>query len=201
MIASLRGTVQHLGLDSCVIEVSGLGYRVHTTPGTLANLRTRAEADLATSLVVREDAMTLYGFTSEEERDVFELLQTVNGIGPRLALAMLAVHTPEGLRTAVAAEDVKALRKVPGIGEKGARRIIVDLGDRLGPPAGTPEDGTAPAPVLSTAQQDVVAALTGLGWPVKTAEKAVQQVFDGQPDLDTASALRAALQHLGGTRG
>lgn len=201
MIASLRGTVRQVGLDACVIEVGGLGYRVHTTPGTLATLRTGSEEELATSMVVREDAMTLYGFGTEEERDVFELLQTVNGIGPRLALAMLAVHTPDGLRSAVAAEDVKALRKVPGIGEKGARRIIVDLGDRLGPPAAAPETAAAPTGSLDSGQQDVVAALTGLGWPVKTAEKAVQQVFSEQPDLDTATALRAALQHLGGTRG
>src|SRR5690625_330899 len=201
MIASLRGTVRQVGLDACVIEVGGLGYRVHTTPGTLATLRTGSEEELATTMVVREDAMTLYGFGTEEERDVFELLQTVNGIGPRLALAMLAVHTPDGLRSAVAAEDVKALRKVPGIGEKGARRIIVDLGDRLGPPAATPETAGAPTGSLDSGQQDVIAALTGLGWPVKTAEKAVQQVFSEQPDLDTATALRAALQHLGGTRG
>src|SRR5690625_6685116 len=99
MIASLRGTVRQVGLDACVIEVGGLGYRVHTTPGTLATLRTGSEEELATSMVVREDAMTLYGFGTEEERDVFELLQTVNGIGPRLALAMLAVHTPDGLRS------------------------------------------------------------------------------------------------------
>ena len=201
MIASLRGTVAQIGLDACVIEVGGLGYRVHTTPGTLATLRTGSEGSLATSMVVREDAMTLYGFGTEEERDVFELLQTVTGIGPRLALAMLAVHTPDGLRSAVAEEDVKALRKVPGIGEKGARRIIVDLGDRLGPPAVAPEAAAAPSGPLETGQQDVVAALTGLGWPVRTAEKAVQQVFSEQPDLDTAAALRAALQHLGGTRG
>ena len=202
MIASLRGSVRHLGLDFCVVEVAGIGYRVHTTPGTLATLRTGTESELSTSLVVREDSMTLYGFGSDDERDIFELVQTVNGVGPRLALAMLAVHSPDGLRSAMAAEDVKALTKVPGIGEKGARRIIVDLGDRLGPPAGAglPEAGAAGGGVPS-GHQDVVTALIGLGWPARTAERAVETVLGEEPGLDTATALRAALQHLGGSRG
>lgn len=202
MIASLRGSVRHLGLDFCVVETGGMGYRVHTTPGTLATLRTGTETELATALVVREDSMTLYGFGSEDERDIFELVQTVNGVGPRLALAMLAVHSPDGLRTAVAAEDVKALTKVPGIGQKGARRIIVDLGDRLGPPTGTGQPGAVDgATAVPSGHQDVVTALVGLGWPAKTAERAVETVLGEEPGLDTATALRAALQHLGGSRG
>src|SRR5699024_6015819 len=124
---------------------------------------------LATSLVVREDSLTLFGFAEAEERDVFELLQTVSGVGPRLALAMLAVHTPDDLRRAVAAEDIKALTMVPGIGQKGARRILLELGDRLGPATdATPAAAAAPA---SGTRTDVVTALTGLGWPAKSAEQ------------------------------
>lgn len=199
MIAFVRGTVEDIGLDACVVETAGIGYRIHTTPATLATLRTGQRAELASTLIVREDSMTLFGFATGDERDLFEMLQTVNGVGPRLALAMLAVHSPDGLRAAVAAEDVKALTKVPGIGEKGARRIIVDLGDRLGPPTG-PVAGTASAAApVSQAQDDVVAALVGLGWPAKTAQSAVADVFESATDLDSGEALRAALQRLGGT--
>lgn len=197
MIASVTGRVEHVGLDACVLVAGGLGYRVHTTPATLATVRTGAETTLATSLVVREDSMTLYGFDQVEERNVFELLQTVSGVGPRLALAMLAVHSPDDLRRAVAGEDIKALTMVPGVGQKGARRIILELGDRLGPAT----DPAAPQAASSNGpREDVVTALTGLGWPAKAAEAAVEAVLaDGGAD-DTASVLRAALQHLGGGR-
>lgn len=200
MIASVTGQVEQVGLDACVVVAGGLGYRVHTTPATLATVRTGTSATLATSLVVREDSMTLFGFAQAEERDVFELLQTVSGVGPRLALAMLAVHTPDDLRRAVATEDVKTMTMVPGIGQKGARRIILELGDRLGPATDAPAAATAPA---SGARTDVVAALTGLGWPAKAAESAVDAVLaadDAAAEADTAAVLRAALQQLGGNR-
>ncbi|HIZ34988.1 MAG TPA: Holliday junction branch migration protein RuvA [Candidatus Ruania gallistercoris] len=200
MIASVTGRVEHVGLDACVVVAAGLGYRVHTTPATLATVRTGAETTLATSLVVREDSMTLFGFAQAEERDVFELLQTVSGVGPRLALAMLAVHTPDDLRRAVAAEDVKAMTMVPGIGQKGARRIILELGDRLGPAGDTPVSAATP---VGGARTDVVTALTGLGWPAKAAESAVDAVLaadDAAAGADTAAVLRAALQQLGGNR-
>src|SRR5699024_8927336 len=147
MIASVTGPVDHIGLDWCVLRAGGLGYRIQATPQTLAMLHTGRETTLSTSMVVREDSLTLFGFADPHERDVFELLQTISGVGPRLALAMLAVHTPDDLRTAVAAEDVKALTKVPGIGQKGARRIILEIGDRLGPApqAQAPTAVTGPA--------------------------------------------------------
>jgi Holliday junction DNA helicase RuvA len=198
VIASVRGRVEHVGLDAAVLEAGGLGYRIHATPGTLATLREGAEVTLATTLVVREDSMTLFGFADDEERDVFELVQTVSGVGPRLALAMLAVHTPNGLRRAVAGEDFKALTRVPGIGDKGARRIVLELGDRLGPAL---EEGARPAPTPAGSQADVVAALVGLGWAAKQAEAAVDRVL-AEGDLDaseTGAVLRAALQHLGGS--
>lgn len=201
MIASVRGRVDHVGLDACVVEVGGLGYRVLATPATLATLRAGAQTNLATSLVVREDSLTLFGFAQRDERDIFEKLQTVSGVGPRLALAMLAVHTPDGLRRAVAGEDIKALTRVPGIGEKGAKRIVLELGGRLGPATG---DVVAAPAAAAGSRGDVVAALAGLGWSVKQAEQAVDRVLDDTSDSvgidtsDTGAVLRAALQVLGG---
>jgi Holliday junction DNA helicase RuvA len=134
VIAHLDGTVSALAPDGAVIDVGGVGLLVQCTPGTLAGLRLGTRAKVATSLTVREDALTLYGFATEDERNVFELLQTASGVGPRLALAMLAVHEPDALRLAVASEDLTALMRVPGIGKKGAQRIVLELRDRLGAP-------------------------------------------------------------------
>uniref|UniRef100_UPI00037B5A61 Holliday junction branch migration protein RuvA n=1 Tax=Streptomyces xiaopingdaonensis TaxID=1565415 RepID=UPI00037B5A61 len=131
MIAFLSGTVAAVGPGTAVVEVSGVGMAVQCAPGTLAALRVGEQARLATSLVVREDSLTLYGFADDDERQVFELLQTASGVGPRLAQAMLAVHTPDALRTAVAGGDEKALTAVPGIGKKGAQKLLLELRDRL----------------------------------------------------------------------
>ena len=124
--------------DGAVIEIGGVGFSVQCTPGTLATLRPGAEAHVSTCLIVREESLTLYGFGSDDERNVFELLQTASGIGPRLALAMLAVHSPDALRRAVATGDLDALQLVPGIGKKGAQRIVLELKDRLGAPGDVP---------------------------------------------------------------
>ncbi len=195
MIASVRGRVAAVRLDGAVVEVGGVGLAVQATPNTLAGLRLGQECSLATSLVVREDSLTLFGFGDADERDVFETLQTVSGVGPRLALAMLAVHTPDGLRRAVATEDLTALCRVPGIGRKGAQRIVLDLTDRLGAPAGSTVPVPA-GPAPGTADPQVVEALVGLGWNAKQAEAAVQAVaVDG--GSDRTSLLRAALRHLG----
>lgn len=205
MIASVRGTVLAVRLDAAVVEIGGVGMLVHATPTTLATLRVGAQAELATSLVVREDSLTLYGFPGADERDAFEILQTVSGVGPRLALAMLAVHTPDGLRRAVAAEDLAALKRVPGIGHKGAQRIVLELGDRLGP-ALSADGAVQAAPVASDRRGDVVAALEGLGWNTRTAQDAVAAVLQDAGDepvgaQDVAGVLRAALRQLGASRG
>ena len=200
MIASLRGRVAGVRLDSAVLDVGGVGMLVHATPATLAGLRTGEEAEVATSLVVREDSLTLYGFADADEREVFEVVQTVSGVGPRLALAMLAVHTPDGLRRAVAGEDLTALMRVPGIGRKGAQRIVLELTDRLGdtrsgPTTAGPATAASPAP-----DSQVVDALVGLGWSAKQAADAVTTVTaDGGAgsSADVAGVLRAALQQLG----
>lgn len=196
MIASVRGRVLALRLDSAVIEVGGIGLLAQATPATLAALRVGAEATLATHLVVREDSLTLFAFADADERDTFEAVQTVSGIGPRLALAMLAVHTPDGLRAAVAAQDLTALMKVPGIGRKGAQRIVLELTDRLGAPSDL--GAAAPSAGAGTAWRDqVVEALVGLGWSAKQAGDTVDAVAEGQSSPDVASLLRASLRHLG----
>ena len=208
MIASLTGTVAHVTLDRAVVDVGGVGYLVHATPATLAALRVGETAGVATSMVVREDSMTLYGFADPDERDVFEAVQTVSGVGPRLALAMLAVHTPDALRRAVAGEDLAALTRVPGIGRKGAQRIVLELGDRLGPPSGTGVAEAAPSAAVASADHSerVVEALAGLGWPAKQADDAVAKVLaeagtDAVAADEVATTLRAALRVLGGHRG
>jgi Holliday junction DNA helicase RuvA len=203
VIAQVEGTVAALRLDAAVIAVGGVGLLVHATPDTLATLRPGGPARLATSLVVREDALTLYGFVDDDARDTFELLQTVSGVGPRLALAVLAVHAPASLRQAVAAADVDALVRVPGIGRKGAQRILLELADRLVlPPAGQPAPvavAGAPTAAPGSVRGQVVTALTGLGWTAKQAEEAVAAVAPdgGDGAGDASEVLRAALRRLG----
>lgn len=199
MIAAVTGTVETVTLDRAVVTVGGVGMVVHATPTTLAGLRVGDRTRLATTLVVREDSLTLFGFADDDEREVFETLQTVSGVGPRLALAMLAVHTPDGLRRAVAAEDLAALQRVPGIGRKGAQRIVLEVGTKLGAPGGSGAE-PAPAPAADGAP-DVVEALVQLGWTEKVAAGAVESVLaaDDAPS-DVPAILRAALQSLGGQR-
>ena len=208
MIASVRGTVLAVRLDSAVVEVGGVGMLVQATPATLAQLRTGEAVTLHTSLVVREDSLTLFGFADDDEREVFETVQTVSGVGPRLALAMLAVHTPDGLRRAVGDEDLKALERVPGIGRKGAQRIVLELKDRLGAPAPVAgAAGNAAAAVTPGAtdhRHQVVEALVGLGWNPKVADEAVAGVLaESEAPVaaeDVPAVLRAALRGLRGAR-
>ncbi len=200
MIAHLNGTVAGVSPDGAVIDVGGVGLRVQCTPDTLASLKPGEHARVATALVVREDSLTLFGFGSDDERNIFELLQTASGIGPRLALAMLAVHSPDALRRAVATEDLNALTMVPGIGNKGAQRIVLELRDRLGAPGDFAAGVAVPARQGAPSWRDQVqSGLTNLGWSARDAELAVAAVEaesgDGQPP-DVATALRAALRKL-----
>jgi Holliday junction DNA helicase RuvA len=175
MIASVAGRVAAVGPDQAVIEVGGVGLAVSCAPATLASLRVGEQAALATALVVRETELTLYGFADADEKEVFEALQTAAGVGPRLAQAVLAVHRPDDVRRAVATEDLNALCKVPGIGKKGAQRIVLDLKDRLGPPLGT-GTGVVPTPRAEQWQDQLRAALTGLGYGLREADEAVVAV-------------------------
>ncbi|HZX98716.1 MAG TPA: Holliday junction branch migration protein RuvA [Dermatophilaceae bacterium] len=202
MIASVRGVVLSAGLDSAVIEVGGVGLRLHTTAGTAASLRPGAEATLATTLVVREESLTLYGFADEDERAIFNLVQTVSGVGPRLALAMLAIHAPDGLRRAIGGGDLAALTKVPGIGKKGAERIILELRDKIGAPSAAPSS-EARRPAVDQAAEQVRDALVGLGWSSRQADDAVEAVrpeagngSNGSNGSNVSALLRAALREL-----
>lgn len=199
MIAFVCGQVTTAGPDGAVVDVGGIGLSVRCTPATLAALRVGDRAQVPTSLVVREDALTLYGFADEDERMVFELLQTASGVGPRLALAMLAVHSPTALRRAVATEDLAVLTKVPGIGKKGAQRIVLELKDRLG---GAIDDGagvSAPRPTAAPWRAQVQTGLVNLGWSARDAEAAVDAVaaeIGGQQPPDVATLLKSALKKL-----
>jgi Holliday junction DNA helicase RuvA len=203
VIAYVRGVVADLAPDEAVVEVGGVGLSVKCSPATIATLRIGQPARVPTSLVVREDSLTLFGFADEDEREVFTILQTASGVGPRLALAMLGVHRPDALRRAVAEGDLRTLQQVPGIGRKGAERIVVELKDRLGLPTGS---GAAQSPLGrgnggagDAWQGQVHAALLGLGWSTREADDAVAEVAPlarDQETPDVAALLRAALRSL-----
>lgn len=202
MIAFVSGTVAALAPDAAVVEVGGVGMAVQCTPNTLSTLRVGQAARLATSLVVREDSLTLYGFADDDERQTFELLQTASGVGPRLAQAMLAVHQPDALRRAVATGDEKTLTAVPGIGKKGAQKLLLELKDRLGAPTGAP--AAVGAPATAAWRDQLHAALIGLGYVAREADDAVAAVApqaeaaEGTPQV--GRLLKAALQTLNRTR-
>lgn len=206
MIAFVSGPVAALAPDSAVVEVGGIGMAVQCTPDTLSGLRIGQQTKLATSLVVREDSLTLYGFADDDERQTFELLQTASGVGPRLAQAMLAVHSPDALRLAVATGDEKALTAVPGIGKKGAQKLLLEFKDRLGEPVGSGRAGVGNA-VTAGWRDQLHAALIGLGYATREADEAVAAVT---PQAEAAVAdggapqvpqlLKAALQTLNRAR-
>jgi Holliday junction DNA helicase RuvA len=203
VIAFVSGKVAALAPDAAVIEVGGVGMAVQCAPGTLAALRIGEAARLATSLVVREDSLTLYGFADDDERQVFELLQTVSGVGPRLAQTMLAVHAPDALRAAVAAGDEKALTAVPGIGKKGAQRLLLELKDRLGAPVGAARAPSPAAAGPASWSEQLHAALLGLGYAAREADDAVAAVTpqaEAAAEPNVGVLLRAALQSLNRTR-
>jgi Holliday junction DNA helicase RuvA len=199
VIASVEGVVTALTRDGVVVRVGGVGLAVHTTPGTRARLRVGDDASLSTSLVVREESLTLYGFADDDEREVFELLQTASGVGPRLAQAVLTVHTPDSVRRALVDEDVSALVLVPGIGKKGAQRMVLELKDKAGVPGGATTPPTGAAGWRDTLAQ----ALVGLGWSAAQADDAVARLAEAHPgagDADVPMLLRQALAHLGRAR-
>jgi Holliday junction DNA helicase RuvA len=210
MIASVSGRVAAVSPDGAVVEVGGIGLAVQCTPGTIARLQVGENARLSTSLIVREDSLTLYGFADDDERSLFELLQTANGVGPRLAQAVLAIHPPREVRRAVSMADVKALMQVPGIGKKGAERLILELRDRLGvTTSDTSFDGPVAAGLPSVTpvapwKDQLTSALVGFGWSVKEADGAIAQLVPVADEqiaangaVEIAILLRQALQLLG----
>lgn len=194
MIAHLRGRVSHRDPAGVVVDVQGVGYLVHVTPGD--RIPARGEpVELHTSLQVREDAMTLYGFTERAALTLFELLLTSSGVGPKLALAALATHRPEVLRTAIAGGDLGTLTAIPGVGRKVAERLVLDLKDKVGGPTGgdlaVVVDGGNPDTL-----SEVRDALLGLGYSAGEVQSALAAV--GSADgADTSELLRRALRHLG----
>jgi Holliday junction DNA helicase RuvA len=196
MIAFVRGQVAAVTLSSAVLEVGGVGLELMCTPGTLATLRTGQVATLPTSMVVREDSLTLFGFLDEDEKACFELVQTASGVGPKLAQSILACLEPDELRVAVASDDTKTLTRVPGIGQKGAQRIILELKDRLGAPVGRASHGRTPT-VAAPWKDQVLQGLVGLGWSAKDADAAVEAVApEAGDDPQVAVLLRSALRTL-----
>jgi len=197
VISSVRGEVLAVALDHAVLEVGGVGLAVYATPSTLAGLRTGTEGRLFTALIVREDSLTLYGFGDAESRALFGLLLTVSGVGPRLAMATLAVLEPDALRGALSEGNLTALTRVPGIGKRGAERMVVELRDKVhasGP-------ATSSSGVSGNAVRDqVLEALVGLGFPIKQAEQAIDEVLAKSPAAATDVALRTALNSLGRSR-
>ncbi|GAA2439734.1 Holliday junction branch migration protein RuvA [Mycolicibacterium llatzerense] len=193
MIASVRGEVIDIALDHAVIEAAGVGYKIMATPATLSTLRRGAESRLITAMIVREDSQTLYGFADSDARDLFNVLLGVSGVGPKIALATLAVYDAPTLRQALADGDVTALTRVPGIGKRGAERMVLELRDKIGATAGA---GVGVAGGHSI-RGPVVEALIGLGFPAKQAEEATDKVLANDPEANTATALRSALSMLG----
>ncbi|HVF03727.1 MAG TPA: Holliday junction branch migration protein RuvA [Frankiaceae bacterium] len=197
MIASVAGRVAAVSPEGAIVEVGGVGMLVQCAPGTIARLRVGEHATLHTALVVREDSLTLYGFGSADERATFELLQTASGVGPRLAQAILAVHSPDAVRRAVATDDFGALTLVPGIGKKGAQRIVIELKDRLGDPepfaASTLTASEAPSAVRSQVRD----ALVSLGYAAREADEAARGLPPEADEQDVGLALKAALRSLG----
>jgi len=197
VIASLTGRVTGHTVGGVVLTVGGVGLAVQTTPGTRARLRSGDDAFLATTLIVREDSLTLYGFETDEERELFEVLQTASGIGPKVAQAVLTTLTPDAVRRAIAGNDLATLTTVPGIGKKGAERMVLELRDKLGH-----------AHVMGTTaaagwRDTLTEALVGLGWSSSQSEETVVRLSAAHPDAtaaDVPALLREALAMLGKSR-
>ncbi len=193
MIAQLRGNVVAVGATWVVVEAGGFGLRALCTPATAGAQRLGRETTLYTSLVVREDSLTLYGFAGADERDCFELVQTASGIGPKIALAVISTLGPDDLRAAVAGGNVAALTRVPGIGAKGAQRLILELKDKVGQLAVAGQQGT----LASGWRDQVKAGLEGLGWSSRDADSACDRVAAlAETETSVAVLMRAALQTL-----
>lgn len=201
MIARLTGTAAALGPNWVVLDVAGVGFQLACAPSTVASLRPGERTTLSTTLIVREDALTLYGFATDTERDTFELLQLASGVGPKLALAALSVLSPVQVVQAIQSESIGTLIKVPGIGRKGAEKMIIELRDRvaaLGVQPGETVD-TEPQPPVERWREQVSTGLQGLGWPAKDAALAVENVADlvtADPQISLGRLMKAALQSL-----
>lgn len=200
MIDRIRGAVARIGGDYVSVDLGPIALRVLVPPQVTADLRLGGEVELHTAMVVREDSWTLYGFTEAEQCQVFEQVQTVSGIGPRIALALVSVLGPDDLRRAIETEDLAALTNVPGIGKKGAQRMVLELKDRLGPSVGGVS--SAPGRAGESWRAAVAAGLTSLGWSAREADAVVDQLAGRLDEITDVSApdvgvlLKEALRSL-----
>nr|WP_197429962.1 Holliday junction branch migration protein RuvA [Auraticoccus cholistanensis] len=197
----MTGTVTAVGATAAVLDVNGFGTLVQCSPQTASGLRLGQTTTLQTSLVVREDSLTLYGFASTDERDCFELLLTASGVGPRIAQAACAVLSPAELRQAIASEDLATLTRVPGVGRKGAERICIELRDKINALALTtaPPEVPAAAGARELWREQVAGGLQGLGWSARDAEAACERISElaaAEPQPPVAELMRAALRSL-----
>lgn len=199
MIAQLTGTVVAVGGTWVVVDVAGVGFRALCTPATAATVRLGQPTTLHTSLVVREDSLTLYGFTDDEEREAFELVQSASGIGPKIAQAVVSVLPPSELRSAIASENLVALMKVPGIGSKGAQKMVIELKDKVRALGVPPQTGAATPPGNTQWRGQVASGLESLGWSSRDAQAAcdrVEPLLADDPALGIGDLMRAALRSL-----
>jgi Holliday junction DNA helicase RuvA len=210
VISTVSGSVSAITPESVVIEVGGVGLLVSATVGTTTELRIGQHALLFTSLVVREDSLTLYGFLDSDDRNVFATLQSVSGIGPRIAMAALSVYSADQLRAAVHGGDETALTRIAGVGKKGAQRLILELGDKIGAPRSVDVSTNSQGSLIGSSaivwRTQVHGALVGLGWSTREAEVAVDRVAaehgdsipDGQtPEQHISAMLAVALRGIG----
>jgi len=197
MIAHLTGTVRHLTTEKVVLEVGGVGYSISITPRTSTHIVMGSEVSLSTTLIVREDSMTLFGFLDSRDRDIYETLQSVTGIGPKVALAITGALTPDELARAISLEDIAAIEKVPGIGRKGAQRLILELKGKLVADTSTPQLATH-----SAVRDQLLSALTGLGFTAKESDVAINNTFSNLVEngedpaaMSVPELLKLALQN------
>jgi holliday junction DNA helicase RuvA len=190
MIATLRGEVTQIEENAIVLEVGGVGLRVFVPATLRTKLRAGEKAFLFTHLVVREDALTLYGFESQADRELFTLLLGVDGVGPKLALSVLSTMTLDAVQRAVFADEAELLSRVPGVGKKTAQKMALHLKDKL-----KPTDALANVAAMSDKDSEVLAALTALGYSVVEAQAAIQSIAKDAPD-DVEERLRLALQYF-----
>jgi Holliday junction DNA helicase RuvA len=193
MIAQLTGTVRHLNSEKIILEVGGVGYAISITARTSSQITMGSALTLSTSLVVREDSMTLFGFLDSRDRDTFETLQTVSGIGPKVALAITGALSPDELAGAIASEDVKSIEKVPGIGKKGAQRLILELRGKL-----VSDAPSLTSPAHHGVRDQLLSALTGLGFSAKESDIAINATLNhlAEEGLDPSTYSLAELLKL-----
>lgn len=199
MIAQLRGRVLGVGGTWLVVDLSGMGLRVLCAPATAGAARVGESIELHTSLVVREDSLTLYGFITADERDLFEVVQTASGIGPRIALALVSVFEPGEFATAVTSGNTAAITRVPGIGAKGAAKLVLELKDKVAIFVGSGATGVKPSAAVGDWREQVIGGLEGLGYSHRDAEAACDRVaadLGEDSEISVAQLLRAALRSL-----